>query len=249
VRVRDPRLQAGAAGTLWIGGDLQVNRIGLGTAEFTGPNRWGEPEDVPAVLRLLRRAYELGVNYIDTADVYGPFVAEQLIREALHPYPADLVIATKGGQLHGAGSAPNPDDGSPQHLRQACEASLQRLGLEEIPLYQMHEPDPKVPYAESIGELARLQMEGKIRHIGVANVDVALLAKARAEAKIATVQNPFNLLSRQGDDMLAVCERTGMAFIPARPLGRGEVAGNLTDTRLRGLKAVAQLTSPAVVYE
>lgn len=240
VRIRNPNTVAGSAGTLRIGGDLQVNRIGLGTAEFTGPDRWGQPDDVGEIRALLRRALELGVNFLDTADVYGPMVAEQLIHDTLYPYPSDLVIATKGGQTHEARGEPNGYDARPESLRTACEASLKRLQLQQIPLYQLHSPDPKVPYEDSIGELSRLQHEGKIRHIGVCNVDAALLAKARGIVKVVAVQNRYNILSRESDDILAICEHERMVFMPYGPLGgRSANAIKGEDARLAGLQAIA----------
>src|SRR6201998_3860865 len=182
---------AAAAGTLPIGGDLVVNRMGFGAMRLTGPGIWGEPKDGAEARRVLRRAVELGVDFIDTADAYGPEVSERLIKEALHPYPAGLVIATKGGSLR-----PGPDqwaqDGSPAHLREACEGSLRRLKLERIDLYQLHRIDAKVPVADSLGELARLQKEGKIRHIGVSQVSVDELATARCIVPIVSVQNRYN---------------------------------------------------------
>lgn len=238
-KVRDTRLPAAGAGSVLLGGDLPLNRIGLGTAELTGPDRWGEPENVPEVHKLLRRAVELGVNYIDTADVYGPRVVEQMIHDALYPYPADLVISTKGGQTHDV-KGPNEYDARPERLRAACEASLKRLRLEQIPLYQMHSPDPKVPYEDSIGELARLQKEGKIRHIGVCNVDTALLAKARAIVKVVSVQNRYNILSRESDDIISLCEREHMVFMPFGPLGgRSTQTLKTDDARLAGLQKIA----------
>lgn len=239
VRVHDSHTLVAGAGSLWLGGDLQVNRIGLGTAEFTGPDRWGEPENVQEIHQLLRRAVELGVNYIDTADVYGPKVSEQLIHDALYPYPSDLVIGTKGGQTHDF-KGPNGYDARPERLRAACEASLKRLQLEQIPLYQMHSPDTKVPYEDSIGELARLQKEGKIRHIGVCNVDAALLAKARAIVKVASVQNRYNILSRESDGLVTLCEREHIVFMPYGPLGgRSTQALKTEDARLAGLQKIA----------
>lgn len=246
VRVRDTHSPAGAAGTLWIGGDLQVNRIGLGTTEFTTPRGVvsGDPANIRA---LLRRAVELGVNHIDCADVYGSGLVEGLcerfIYDALYPYPRDLVIATKGGQVRGArGSAHfQTVDGRPEHLRSACEASLRRLRLEQIPLYYMHQPDPKVPYEDSIGALARLQQEGKIRHIGVSNVNAEQVSKARALVTVVAVQNRYNILSRQSDDILATCEREGMVFVPYSPLGgRSATTLKAEDARLAGLKALAE---------
>lgn len=239
VRVRDSHTLVAGAGSVWLGGDLQVNRIGLGTAEFTGPDRWGEPENVQEIHALLRRAVELGVNYIDTADVYGPKVSEQIIHDALYPYPPDLVIGTKGGQTHDV-KGPNGYDARPERLRASCEASLQRLQLEQIPLYQMHSPDTKVPYEDSIGELARLQEQGKIRHVGVCNVDAALLAKARTIVKVVSVQNRYNILSRESDDLVTLCEREKIVLMPYGPLGgRNTQALKTEDVRLAGLQKIA----------
>ncbi|TLY55187.1 MAG: oxidoreductase, partial [Gammaproteobacteria bacterium] len=186
---------AAAAGTLTLGGDLVVNRMGFGAMRITGPGIWGEPKDPAEAHRVLRRAVELGVNFIDTADAYGPEVSERLIAEALHPYPQGLVIATKGGLVRPGPSEWVPD-GRPAHLREACEASLKRLKLSRIDLYQFHRIDPKVPLEDSIGELARLQKEGKIRHVGVSNFDVAELARARRVTPIVSVQNRYNIADR-----------------------------------------------------
>src|ERR1700689_1188255 len=179
---------AAAAGTIDIGGDLTVNRLGFGAMRITGHGVWGDPPDRDQAIATLRRAVELGVNFIDTADSYGPDVSENLIAEALHPYPEDLVIATKGGLVR-----PGPDrwpaDGRPEHLRAVCEGSLRRLRLGQIPLYQLHRPDPKVPYAESVGTLAELKKEGKIRHVGVSNVTEEQLREAQRVASIVSVQN------------------------------------------------------------
>jgi aryl-alcohol dehydrogenase-like predicted oxidoreductase len=235
-RVTRPRAPAGASGSIRIG-DLRVNRIGLGTAEFTGPDRWGEPATPRGLRELLRRALDLGVNMIDTADVYGPRVAERMIYDALYPYPRDLVIASKGGQTHEVPGVPNAFDARPEQLRAACEGSLKRLHLEQIPLYYLHSPDPKVPYEDSMGELVRLQKEGKIRHIGVSNVDAAQLAKAQSMARIVALQNPYNVLSRNSDDFIGVCERDQIAFIPNSPLGRRRLDPG--DSRLAGLEALA----------
>src|SRR5450631_1191483 len=175
----DSRRPAAAAGRLSIGGDLLVSRLGFGAMRITGDGIWGEPRDGREARAVLRRALELGINFIDTADAYGPNVSERLIKDALYPYPEGLVIATKGGQVR-----PSQQewvaDGRPEHLREACEASLKRLKLEQIALYQLHRPDPKVPFEDSVGALARLQQEGKIRHIGLSNVDLDQLAKAQA---------------------------------------------------------------------
>ena len=211
---------AAAAGTLTLGGDLVVNRMGFGAMRITGPGIWGEPKDPAEAHRVLRRAVELGVNFIDTADAYGPEVSERLIAEALHPYPQGLVIATKGGLVRPGPSQWVPD-GRPKHLREACEASLKRLKLSRIDLYQFHRIDPKVQLEDSIGELARLQKEGKIRHVGVSNFDVAELARARRVTPVVSVQNRYNIADRSSADVLAVCEREHLAFIPWAPIARG----------------------------
>ena len=211
---------AAAAGTLTLGGDLVVNRMGFGAMRITGPGIWGEPKEPAEAHRVLRRAVELGVNFIDTADAYGPEVSERLIAEALHPYPQGLVIATKGGLVRPGPSEWVPD-GRPAHLREACEASLKRLKLSRIDLYQFHRIDPKVPLEDSIGELARLQKEGKIRHVGVSNFDVAELARARRVTPIVSVQNRYNIADRSSADVLALCEHEGLVFIPWAPIARG----------------------------
>ena len=211
---------AAAAGTLTLGGDLVVNRMGFGAMRITGPGIWGEPKEPAEAHRVLRRAVELGVNFIDTADAYGPEVSERLIAEALHPYPQGLVIATKGGLVRPGPSEWVPD-GRPAHLREACEASLKRLKLSRIDLYQFHRIDPKVPLEDSIGELARLQKEGKIRHVGVSNFNVAELARARRVTPIVSVQNRYNIADRSSADVLALCEHEGLAFIPWAPIARG----------------------------
>ena len=188
---------AQASGTIDIGGDLTVNRMGFGAMRITGAGIWGDPPDRDAAKAVLRRVVELGVNLIDTADSYGPAVSEELIAEALHPYPDDLVIATKGGLLR---SGPNqwPIDGRPEHIKQVCDESLARLRLEQIPLYQQHRPDPQVPYDETIGALVELKDEGKIRHIGVSNVDEAQLRIAQALTPVVSVQNRYNVRDRTG---------------------------------------------------
>jgi pyridoxine 4-dehydrogenase len=203
-------------------GDLSVHRLGFGAMRLTGPGIWGEPKDAAEARRVLRRAVELGVNFIDTADAYGPDVDERLIAEALHPYARGLVIATKGGSVR-----PGPydwaADGRPEHLRAACEGSLRRLKLERIDLYQLHRIDPKVPLEESLGELVRLQSEGKIRHIGVSNFRLEALERARHVARIVSVQNPYNIADRGGEDVLELCAREGLAFIPYAPIARGSI--------------------------
>jgi pyridoxine 4-dehydrogenase len=210
-------ITAAAAGTITIGGDLTVNRLGFGAMRITGDGIWGEPKDPGEAKQVLRRAVELGVNFIDTADSYGPEVSERLIGEALHPYPGDLVIATKGGLLRGGPGDWHPD-GRPQHLREALEGSLRRLKLERVDLYQLHRPDPRVPLEESLGTLAELRDEGKIRHIGVSNVSTAQLERARAVTEVVSVQNRHNLGDRSSDDVLAACEQAGIAFLPWAPL-------------------------------
>ena len=229
---------AAAAGTLKIGGDLVVNRMGFGAMRITGPGIWGEPKDVAEARRVLRRAVELGVDFIDTADAYGPQVSERLIAEALHPYPAGLVIATKGGFVR-----PGPDqwvpDGRPEHLREACEASLKRLRLTRIDLYQFHRIDPKVPLEDSIGELARLQKEGKVRHVGVSNFSVTELARARRVTPIVSVQNRYNVADRSSADVLALCQHEGLAFIPWAPIARGSSDTLERNAASKALEAIA----------
>ena len=207
-----------------IGGDLIVNRLGFGAMRVTGPGIWGPPRDAVEAKLLLRRAVSLGVNLIDTADSYGPEISEQLIAEALHPYPADLVIATKGGYTRPAPGRWTPD-GRPEHLKQACEGSLRRLRLERIDLYQLHTPDDRVPFEDSVGALAELRGAGKIRHVGLSNVSVAQLKRARAIVPIVSVQNLYNLSDRSSEGVLAACEREGLGFIPWYPLGAGSILG------------------------
>lgn len=216
---------AAAAGTLAIGGDLLVHRLGFGAMRLTGAGVWGPPADRAQALRVLRRALELGVNFIDTADSYGPHVSEEIIAEALHPYPPGLVIATKGG-LTRAGAGQWERDARPSHLRAACEGSLKRLRLNRIDLYQLHAADPRVPLEDSLGELARLRTEGKIRHIGVSNFDAAQLARAQRVVTVVSVQNRYNLKDRTSEAVLKDCERAGIAFIPWFPLGAGRDATN-----------------------
>ena len=215
---------AAAAGT-WALGELEVRRIGFGAMRITGRGVWGEPASPEGARRVLRRAVELGVNLIDTADSYGPEVSERLIAEALHPYPDDLVIATKGGfTRRGPGSW--RADGRPAHLRHACEGSLRRLRLERIDLYQLHTVDPRVPLAESVGALAELQGEGKIRHIGLSNVDVDQLASAREIAPVVSVQNRYSVAERDSEAVVERCEGDGLAFLPYFPLVAGWVTEN-----------------------
>ncbi|AWN32385.1 aldo/keto reductase [Streptomyces sp. NEAU-S7GS2] len=214
---------ADASGTFALGGDLTINRLGYGAMQLTGPGTWGEPKDPAEAIRVLRRAVELGINFIDTADSYGPFVSERLIREALHPYPDDLLIATKGGLTRSG-----PDDwrpvGRPEYLRQQTELSLRHLGVERIDLYQLHRIDEQVPLADQLGELVLLQQEGKVRHIGVSEVTVQQLKEARTLADIAAVQNLYNLANRSAEDVLKYAERENIAFIPWFPMATGELA-------------------------
>jgi pyridoxine 4-dehydrogenase len=217
-----PALTDETVGTITIG-ERRVRRFGYGAMRITGPGIWGAPKDHDGAIAVLRRAVELGVNLIDTADSYGPHVSEELIAEALHPYPDDLLIATKGG-LTRTGPGRWPPDASPGHLREACEGSLRRLRLEAIDLYQLHRPDPKVPYEESVGTLKELQDEGKIRRIGVSNVSLDLLETARAIVEVVSVQNRFNLTDRSSDDVLARCEELGIAFFPWAPIAAGDLA-------------------------
>lgn len=211
---------AKAAGQITLGGDLTVNRLGFGAMRITGPGVWGPPADVPTAVRVVQRAVQLGVNFIDTADSYGPEVSEEIIAQALYPYPADVVIATKGGLVR-----PGPDvwnrNAQSKHLRTACEGSLRRLRRERIDIYQLHSPDPRVPLADSIGELLRLQAEGKIRHIGVSNVSLDELKQAQRLTPIVSVQNRFNREDRRSDGILEYCAKQSMAFIPWAPLDSG----------------------------
>jgi pyridoxine 4-dehydrogenase len=214
---------ADAAGKITLGGDLTVNRLGYGAMQLTGPGVWGDPKDPEEAVRVLQRAVGLGVNFIDTADAYGPFVSEQLIKKALHPYPKGLVIATKAGLTRQGPSVWAPV-GRAEYLRQQVELSLRHLGLERIDLLQLHRIDPKVPVAESVGELGKLQKEGKIRHIGLSEVSIAQLDEARKTAPIVSVQNLFNLTNRSSERLLDYAAKHGVAFIPWYPLATGALA-------------------------
>lgn len=224
---------AAAAGTVAVG-DLTVNRMAFGAMRLTGPGVIGEPEDPENALAVLRRAVELGVNLIDTADSYGPEVNERQIAEALYPYPERLVIATKGGLLHERRGEWRQDC-RPETLRVSAEGSLKRLRLEQIDLYQLHTVDPTVPLEESVGALVELQQEGKIRHIGLSNVDSRQLAQARSVATIVSVQNRYNVADRHSEGVLEACERDGIAFMPWFPLELGQLTR--TSGRLHDLGA------------
>jgi aryl-alcohol dehydrogenase-like predicted oxidoreductase len=226
---------AAAAGTIDIGGDLTVNRMGYGAMRITGSGIWGEPPDREQAKAALRRALELDVNFIDTADSYGPEVSETLIAEALYPYPDDLVIATKGGLVR-----PGPSrwdaDGRPEHLREACEGSLRRLRLEQIPLYQYHRPDPKVPLADSLGALADLKAEGKIRHIGVSNFSPEQVEEAQRIVPVVSVQNRYNVNDRSSESVLDLCTQEALAFLPWAPIQETEkIAGVLNAAKRLGV--------------
>jgi len=223
---------AAAAGTIEIGGDLVVRRLGFGAMRITGPGIWGEPPDADQARATLRRVVELGVNFIDTADSYGPQVSERLIAETLYPYPDDLVIATKGGLVR-----PGPGrwdaDGRPEHLREACEGSLRRLRLDQIPLYQFHRPDPAVPLAESLGMLVQLKDEGKIRHIGISNVSEAQLRAAQQITPVVSVQNRYNAADRKSEAMVDTSERKQIAFLPWAPIQQADGNPAVTEAAKR----------------
>jgi pyridoxine 4-dehydrogenase len=208
---------AQAAGTIDVGGDLTVNRLGFGAMRITGEGIWGDPRDRDEAKRVLRRAVELGVNFIDTADSYGPDVSEELIAEALHPYPEDLVIATKGGLVRPAPGQWDAD-GRPEHLVRALEGSLRKLRLDSIPLYQFHRPDPKVPLEESIGTLVELKAQGKIRHIGVSNFTEEQLRAAQRLTPVVSIQNRYNVDDRGSESLVDLCEQEQIVFLPWAPI-------------------------------
>jgi len=210
-------MDAGAAGTIDVGGDLTVNRLGFGAMRITGDGVWGPPADVDEAKAVLRRAVELGVNFIDTADSYGPHVSEELIGETLYPYPEDLVIATKGG-LERTGPGQWPVNGRPEHLKEACEGSLRRLRLDEIPLYQWHRPDSSVPLEDSVGALVELKEQGKIRHIGVSNVTEDELRLVQRLTPVVSIQNRFNLSDRRSEPLVDLCEQEQLVFLPWAPI-------------------------------
>jgi pyridoxine 4-dehydrogenase len=231
---------AADAGTVDVGGDLTVNRLGFGAMRVTGRGIWGDPPDRDVARAVLRRAVELGVNFIDTADSYGPDVSEELIAEALHPYPEDLVIGTKGGLVR-PGPAQWDPDGRPKHLRQACEGSLRRLRLDQIALYQFHRPDPDVPLEDSIGTLVALKEEGKIRHIGLSNVNEDQLRRAQAMTAIVSIQNRYNPGDRRSDTLVDLCEQEEMTFLPWAPIQNLDRFPALTDIAKRHDTTVHQI--------
>ena len=244
---------ASAAGTIDVGGDLTVNRLGFGAMRITGRGIWGEPPDRDEAKAVLRRAVELDVNFVDTADSYGPEVSETLIAEALYPYPDDLVIATKGG-LERSGPGRWPANGRPEHLKAACDGSLRRLRLEQIPLYQFHRPDPRVPLEESVGALVELRDQGKVRHIGVSNVTEDQLRRAQRLTAVVSIQNRYNLGDRGSDSLIDLCEQEQLTFLPWAPiqdLGRipalREVAERRQTTERQVVLAWLLARSPAVL--
>ncbi len=238
----DPTTANEHSKTWGVGGDLTVNRLGFGAMRITGQGIWGEPADHDEAVAVLRRAVELGVNFIDTADSYGPFVSERLIAEALHPYPDDLVIATKAGLLRDGPDQWRPD-GRPQRIRACCEESLQRLDLEQIPLYQFHRPDPAVPFEDSLAAFIELKNEGKIRHIGLSNVTDEQISAALELTPIVSVQNRYNPTDRSSADVLDRCETERIAFLPWAPIGG---TSGVDDATLAGI-AKAHGASPRVV--
>jgi aryl-alcohol dehydrogenase-like predicted oxidoreductase len=211
-----------SSGTLTIGDDLEVRRLGYGAMRITGKGVWGPPEDLQGAKDVLRRAVELGINLIDTADSYGPHVSEELIAEVLHPYDG-ITVATKGG-LERTGPGVWPRNGDPDYLKAACEGSLKRLRVDQIDIYQLHSPDEKVPYEDSVGAMKQLQDEGKVRHVGISNVSVAQLEQAREIVDVVSVQNRFNLVDRHSEDVLDRCEELGICFFPWFPLAAGGLA-------------------------
>ena len=229
-----PAATAAAAGQVRLGDDLTVQRLGFGAMRLTGRGVWGEPADEDRAKAVLRRALNLGVDFIDTADSYGPEVSERIIAEALHPYPRHLAIGTKGGLLRRGPTHAWVADGRPSHLKEACEGSLRRLKLERIDLYQLHAVDPRVPIEDSVGALVDMQAAGKIRYVGLSNVTVDELTRAERLARIVSVQNRYNLRDRASENVLQACEQRGLAFLPWHPLA----AGTLTRSR-RTLDSIA----------
>jgi aryl-alcohol dehydrogenase-like predicted oxidoreductase len=216
------KLTDSSVGTLTLGKDIEVRRLGYGAMRITGEGVWGPPADPEGAKRVLRRVAEMGINLIDTADSYGPYVSEELIAEALHPYEG-ITVATKGG-LERTGPGKWPRNGHPDHLKPACEGSLKRLRVDQIDLYQLHSPDDQVPYEESVGAMKQLQDEGKVRHIGISNVSVAQLEQAREIVDVVSVQNRFNLADRDSENVLDRCEELALGFFPWFPLAAGDLA-------------------------
>lgn len=219
-------VHAAHAGTVDLGGDLTVNRLGFGAMRITGDGIWGDPPDRGEATAVLRRAVTLGVDFVDTADAYGPDVSEELIAEALSPYPSDLVIATKGGLVRSGPNQWSPD-GRPEHLVEACEGSLRRLGLDQIPLYQWHRPDPEVPLEESVGALVELREQGKIRHLGVSNVDEDQLRRIQALTPVVSIQNRYNVDDRSSERLVDLCEVEGLTFLPWAPMQDTDRVGEI----------------------
>jgi pyridoxine 4-dehydrogenase len=244
-------INAKASGTFTIGGDLSVHRLGLGAMRITGEGIWGEPKNPEEARRVLQRTVELGINFIDTADSYGPEVSERLIGETLHPYPRDLVIATKGGLTRQGPNEWQPV-GRPEYLHQQVEMSLRRLRIERIDLYQLHRIDPKVPVEESLGKLKDLQKAGKIRHIGLSEVSVEEIKRATKTASIVSVQNLYNLGDRAHENVLNYCEQNGLAFIPWFPVAAGKLAragGPLANAAKRHAVSVSQLSLAWLLHQ
>jgi aryl-alcohol dehydrogenase-like predicted oxidoreductase len=246
-------LDAGMAGTIDVGGDLTVNRLGFGAMRITGDGIWGPPADRDEAKAVLHRALDLGVNFIDTADSYGPHVSEEIIAETLFPYPEDLVIATKGG-LQRTGPGQWPNDGRPEHLIEACEGSLRRLRLEQIALYQFHRPDPAVPLEDSIGALVTLKHQGKIRHIGLSNVTEDQLRRAQQLTPIVSIQNRYNLADRHSEPLVDLCEQEQMVFLPWAPIqdlntnqALQEIAGRYDATSRQVVLAWLLARSPSIL--
>ncbi len=236
---------AQSAGEFLIGNDLRVTRLGYGAMRITGEGIWGPPKDRAEAVGVLKRAVELGVNFIDTADSYGPGVSEEIIAEALYPYPESLVIATKGG-FDRTGPNQWKENGKPEHLRAACEGSLRRLRLEQIDLYQLHRIDPKVPAEDQLGALKDLQAQGKIKHIGLSEVSVKQIQHARKIIDVVSVQNRYSIADRGSEDVLDYCEKENLGFIPWFPLAAGKVSGSEKKTSITRL-AVRLKTTPSQV--
>ena len=243
-------ISAAASGTFILGGDLPIHRLGFGAMRITGDGVWGEPKDREECKRVLRRLLDLGVNFIDTADAYGPEVSENLIAEALHPYPKELVIATKGG-LTRSGPMQWAPVGRPEYLRQCVEMSLRRLKLERIDLYQLHRFDAKVPVEETLGELKVMQKEGKIRHIGISEVSVAEVQRAQKTVTVVSVQNKYNISDRAHEDVLQYCAKNNLGFIPWFPMASGELSkpGGVLDAAAKAHKATTSQVALAWLLE